>query len=103
MADYLTLPEVKKHLHCEDFDDDDDYITILMNVVEAAVASEIGEDLADLDDEADGFPVNLLHAMFLLVGHFYMIREPVTMGVSTVEVPFAFKFLYYPFKNWTVR
>jgi hypothetical protein len=47
-------------------------------------------------------PLQLKQAMLLMIGHFYMIREPVLIGTSTTEIPFAFKFLIAPYKNFTV-
>jgi len=101
MANYLVLEDIKAHLNV-DFDDDDDYISSLMDMVENAVAIEIETDLEDLEDESDMIPLRLLHGMFLLVGHFYLIREPVSIGVSVTEIPLAFKFLIAPFKNWII-
>jgi len=47
-------------------------------------------------------PLALKHAMLLMVGHFYLIREPVIVGVNTGKVPYAFDFLIAPFKNYTI-
>jgi len=47
-------------------------------------------------------PKMLRQAMLLMIGHFYMIREPVMIGVSVSEIPFAFKFLVSPYKCYTV-
>jgi len=46
-------------------------------------------------------PKGLKQAMLLLVGHYYMIREPVLIGVGITEIPFAYKYLIGPWKNWT--
>jgi hypothetical protein len=46
-------------------------------------------------------PLGLKQAMLLLVGHYYMIREPVLIGVGITEIPFAYKYLIGPWKNWT--
>lgn len=46
-------------------------------------------------------PLGLKQAMLLLVGHYYMIREPVIIGVGITEIPFAYKYLIGPWKNWT--
>jgi hypothetical protein len=37
-----------------------------------------------------------------MVGHFYMIREPVVIGVGVTKIPYTFETLIAPFKNWTV-
>ena len=51
---------------------------------------------------AGTLPLMLHHAMLLMIGHFYMIREPVTIGVTVTEIPFAFKYLIAPYKNYTI-
>lgn len=100
MADYLTLIEAKEHCHV-DFDDDDDIITRLMDVTEAAVANEIGEDLADLEVESI-LPADLIHSMYLLLAHFYNVREAVIIGTISSDVPLAYKMLLLPYKTYTV-
>jgi len=47
-------------------------------------------------------PKMLYQAMLLMIGHFYMIREPIVVGVGVTEIPFAFKFLIAPYKNYTI-
>jgi len=48
-------------------------------------------------------PLGLKQAMLLMVGHFYLIREPIIVGVGFNEVPFGYKYLVAPYKNWTVK
>jgi len=47
-------------------------------------------------------PKRLKQAMFYLVGHFYLIREPVMIGVGITEVSMTYKYLISRDKNWTV-
>jgi hypothetical protein len=47
-------------------------------------------------------PTMLRQAMLLMIGHFYMIRESTLIGVNAVEIPYGFKFLIAPFKNYTI-
>lgn len=99
---YITLEEAKDHLNV-DYSTDDTYITSLIGLVEAVVANEIDEpDLTVLEDESDNIPVGLKHAMLLMIGHFYAIREPVMVGVGVTKVPFGFEFLIAPYKNWVI-
>lgn len=100
MATYITLEEAKEHLRV-DFADDDNYITNLIEVVESTVAIEIGVELSTIAT-AGVLPKGLTHAMLLMVAHFYMMREPVTVGVSAVKIPFGFDYLISPYKNWTI-
>jgi hypothetical protein len=46
-------------------------------------------------------PKQLKQAMLLMIGHFYMLREPVTIGVQVNKIPFGFDALIAPFKYWT--
>ena len=99
---YLDIFRVKDHLRV-DFDDDDHYIYDLINMVEGIVSVEIGETLSDLEDGSGKLPPRLIQAMMLLIGHYYLIREPVVMGVAASKVPLGFEYLIAPYKNYTVR
>jgi len=48
-------------------------------------------------------PRPLYNAMLLMIGHFYMIREPVNFGVTANKIPYAFEFLIAPYKNYTIK
>lgn len=98
---YITLDEAKDHLRV-DYDTDDAYIISLIDLVEDVVANEIEDDLVNLEDVSGVIPAPLTHAMLLLLGHFFAVRESVTVGVNAVEVPFGFKFLIAPYKNWVI-
>jgi hypothetical protein len=101
MADYLTL-EIAKQQCNVDNTNDDEIITRLLDVVETAVANELEEDLADLEIESD-LPADLIHAMYLLLAHFYANREALIIGVGANIVPLAYKMLILPYKNYTVK
>jgi hypothetical protein len=104
---YITLPEAKAHLRV-DYDDDDVYIFELIKMAEEVIAVEIEEDLADLesvDEHGSGtgeIPYQLRLAILLVVGHFYNVREPVSVGVTATKIPMTVDYLIAPYKNWTV-
>lgn len=100
MAAYLELEDCKKHCRVDN-SDDDDYITTLMDVVERTVEIELGADLSTYETETIMKP-GIIHAMKILLSHFYNIRENVALGVSVVEIPFSYKYLLLPFKNYTI-
>ncbi|HLO59828.1 MAG TPA: head-tail connector protein [Bacteroidales bacterium] len=100
MATYTTLEEVKKHLNV-DFTDDDTYIASLQDLVEELVAIDIGQPLSELEVE-DEIPKGLVHAMKIIIGHFYLVREPVSIGVNVVKIPFSYEYLIAPYKNYTI-
>jgi len=47
-------------------------------------------------------PETLKQAMLLMIGTYYSLRESITIGVSTSETPFGYKFLISRDKNWTI-
>jgi hypothetical protein len=47
-------------------------------------------------------PLGLKQAMLLMIGHFYSIREPATVGVGVTKIPYGYEYLVAPFKNWTI-
>lgn len=100
MSTYITLAEAKIHLRV-DYTEDDTYVQSLCDMVEEAVAIEIEADLADIAVESV-LPLRLKQAMLLMVGHFYMMREPIIVGVSVAKIPYGFDFLISPFKNYIV-
>ena len=116
MSKYIKLEDAKQHLRV-DFYDDDAYIEGLISMVEMAVEIEIG-DPAELKEDEEGDPISGLEAledsegniperlkqsMLLMLGHFYLVREPVVIGVSAVKIPYGFDWLIAPFKNWTIQ
>ena len=109
MPKYINLKDAKQHLRV-DFADDDAYIMSLISMVEMAVELEIGDSLEGLEitegegeDETKHLPERLRQSMLLMLGHFYLVREPVIVGASVVKVPYGFDWLIAPFKNWTVK
>jgi hypothetical protein len=52
--------------------------------------------------ESGVVPRPLYHAMLLMIGHFYMNRESVSVS-GLVEIPMSYKMLVAPYKNFTVR
>lgn len=99
---YVTLEQAKDHCRV-DFNDsaNDQYILDLIAVAEAAVENEIGNTLAS-NVTAGVLAKPLYQAILFMIGNLYEIREPVMVGVSVVEVPFAYKYLLFPYKTWTV-
>jgi uncharacterized phage protein (predicted DNA packaging) len=101
MGIYVTLEQAKDHLRV-DFDDDDNYISDLIDVAEASVANEIGSALAS-NEVAGELPKPLYQGILLMVGHLYNSREPVIIGTGVVKVPFSLEYLLAPYKTWTCK
>ena len=101
---YLDLETVKKHLLVDStFTDDDSYITELIQVAENAVEVNLGIALKELEDGEGNLPHSITHAMLLMAGNLYANREPVVLGVTSVELPFSYRYLVGLYKKWTVK
>ena len=48
-------------------------------------------------------PAGLKHSMYLMLGHYYMNREAVIVGVGVNKMPYAFEYLVAPYKHWTIK
>lgn len=97
---YLNLDTIKKHLNIDnDFTDDDEYLMMLTDVVENAVAIHIDNDLSTLENEDGKLPSALQHALLLLLANYYNNRESIT-NVSANNIPFSFNYLIDLFRNY---
>lgn len=78
---YVDLQMAKRHLNIESgFEEDDEYIQMLISVAEEKVAKELcvsAEELATIDGGED-IPAPLKHAILLSVGAYYAFREDIT-------------------------
>ena len=100
---YLTLALAKKHLLVDStFTDDDDYITQLCDVAEAAVEVDIDRPLGLLVDASGNLPAPIIQAMLLTVGNLYANREPVAIGVAANAIPHTSDYLKGLYKNYPV-
>jgi hypothetical protein len=91
---YLTLELAKQHLVVDpSVTIDDDYITQLCDVAEAAVQVDLDRPLVELEDVNGHLPAPIIQAMLLTVGHLYANREPVAMGVAANAIPYTFEYL----------
>lgn len=94
----VSLDVFKKHVRADDFADDDDYLTELLETAESAVIKATNRSKDELEQMAGKFPPMLKHAMMMLAAHWYNQRE----SVSTVQmhaVPDALQALIKPFRK----
>ena len=90
---YVTLESAKKHLNLDDsFNDDDSYISLLIQAAEDAVSKHIDLPLVELEDSQGELPPAILHSILLLIGNLYAVREPVTFS-SAAKVPYTLDYL----------
>ena len=91
---YLTLTLAKQQLVIDaSVTEDDDYITQLCDVAEAAVEVDLDRKLVTLEDADGNLPAPIIQAMLLTVGNLYANREPVAMGVAANAIPYTFDYL----------
>jgi uncharacterized phage protein (predicted DNA packaging) len=92
----ITLDETKKHLNIDiEYLDDDDYISLLLDVCTIAVKNEINDTTtADIT-----LILPLKQAILLLVGNLYANREPVAYS-TVVKIPYTFDFLINAYRKY---
>ena len=94
----VSLDVFKKHVRADDFADDDDYLTELLETAESAVIKATNRSKDELEQMEGKFPPLLKQAMMMLAAHWYNQRE----SVSTVQmhaVPDALQALIKPFRK----
>ncbi len=99
MKMYIEADDIKKHLNI-DYDEDDGYLTQLVEAAESAIERFIQQPLEKLEDENGDIPAALKHAVRLMVGGFYANREPVAFATAT-EIPFGLMFLIMQYRKLT--
>lgn len=93
----VSLALFKKHVRADDFDDDDVYLTHLLEVAEESVVIATNRDLAELLEMGFGeLPRPLVQAVMMLAAHWYNQRESVA-AVQMHAVPDALQALVKPF------
>jgi len=95
---YVTLSELKQHLRVE-VDEDDVYLTTLVNVAEEAIGNELGKPLSYYALNERAIPAPLRHAVMLLAGDLYNNRESVAFATPH-EVPHTLDYLLAPFRKY---
>ena len=97
---YVTLESAKKHLNLDDsFNDDDSYISLLIQAAEDAVSKHIDLPLVELEDSQWELPPAILHSVLLLIGNLYANREPVAY-TTVIKVPYTLEYLLGLYKHY---
>lgn len=95
----VSLALFKKHVRADDFADDDDYLSHLLETAEAAVITATNRTEAELVEMGNGeIPAPIRHAILLIGAHWYNQRE----SVSTVQmhaVPDSLQALIKPYRK----
>lgn len=100
-AMYITLKLAKKHLQIDDdFKDDDEYLLMLIQVAEDAVAQTLDVPLASLL-KGGVLPKSVTHSILLLIGNLYANREPVSYS-TVAKVPYTIEYLLGLYKHYYI-
>lgn len=99
---HLTLKLIKEHLNLDnDFTLDDEYLSMLGDVVESVVELHIDDSFAYLSNVNGGhLPAPLIQAMLLLLGTYYANREHIAFN-SNYEVGNSYTFLIDLYRNYS--
>lgn len=97
---YVEVRTAKKHLNLDDsFQEDDNYILLLIEAAEQAVSLHIDKPLVELEDSKGMIPPAIFHSILLLVGNLYAVREPVSF-TTAIKIPYTLDYLLGGFKSY---
>lgn len=95
----VDIALLKMHVRADDFSDDDQYLTHLLEAAETYVCTATGRTSDELLAMGNGkLPAMILHAILLIAGHWYNQREAVS-GVQMAEVPYTLQALIKPYRK----
>lgn len=87
----------KKHVRADDFADDDEYLTHLLETAEATVVTATNRSLEELT-AAGSLPKPLQHAVMMIAAHWYNQRESVSTS-ALHTVPDSLQALIKPYRK----
>ena len=97
---YATLAEIKRHLNIEEsYIDDDGYLQDLIEVTAIAIQNYLNDTLSGATETT--IPMTIKQAALLLAAHFYTNRQIIAFA-NGVEIPYTYKFLLDPYKNFVI-
>ena len=98
----IEINKLKRQLNIEiDYTNDDAILQQYIDVACIAVENYCGEaSLSGYTTET--IPLPIVQAGILFASHMYMNRNMVSFG-SGVEIPYSFRFLLDPYKNYVVQ
>ena len=97
---FITLQELKRHLNVEsDYIDDDGILQDLIEVTAIAIKNYLNNELSGYTET--NIPLTIKQASLLLAAHLYTNRQIISFA-NGVEIPYTFKFLLDPYKNFVI-
>lgn len=90
---YVLLSEIKKHLNIDEYyNEDDKYLTSLIDVAEDAISKELGKPLNKCLGKDGALQPSVKHSILLLIGTYYSQREATTPS-KVEKVPYTWDYL----------
>ena len=97
---HLTLEDVKRHANIDqDYNGDDAYLEMLIEVAEQAVAAHCNVEVEHLLDHTANYSAAAKHALTILVATLYRDREAATFA-SASRTLYGFEYLVAPIMNY---
>lgn len=97
---YTSIYELKRHLNIEStYIDDDGYLQDLVEVAAVAIQNYLNDSLSGFTET--NIPMPIKQAALLLSAHLYSNRQIVAFA-NGVEIPYTYKFLLDPYKNYII-
>ncbi len=96
----VDIALLKLHVRADDFSDDDNYLSHLLEAAEQYVQTATNRTAEELLEMGGGksLPTMLQHAVLMIAGHWYNQREAVS-GVQMAEVPYTLQALIKPYRK----
>ena len=95
----VSLELFKKHVRADDFSDDDEYLSYLLEAAETAVVTATNRSEAELEEMGGGYmPAPIKQAIMMLGAHWYNQRESVSTG-QMYAVPDSLQSLIKPYRK----
>ena len=107
----INITQLKRQLNIElDYTDDDFFLQNLLQSSISAVQTYLGVNALTgyTGFEVSGYtsnvplPPEIYQSIIMLAAHLYLNRNIVSFGVGT-EIPYSFKFLLGPYKNYVIQ
>jgi hypothetical protein len=98
----VNISQLKRQLNIEpEFTGDDTILQQFLDVAKSATIRYLGSSVFD-DFTEDTIPDEVIQSILLLAANFYINRNMVTFAQG-VELPYSYKFLLGPIKNYSIN
>jgi len=97
---YVTVELFRKHSYVNVENDDDAYLTHLLETAQQAVENDINSSLMAVEAMYGEIPTSLTHAIMLQAANLYENREPVAYGKTTPR-QYNYSYLIAPYIQLT--